>query len=177
LPYFKNHIFILIIIAITISFQISVFAEEQKNPVETVVTNTITSIANMLIKQASPKEIEEFILSARKNGAIGYKFDRYSFEKAGWTLSDSKGRDVQRVIFSFTDQKAQEAKYLGPLSAFQDSKVVHKWHTDVMDTYYKKRDTNNYNIGNGCIANIELFKGSSGLGRTIIVIKFNWREL
>ena len=146
-------------------------ADDQTDPVATVILNTIYQVKSVIVKQSSPGDIEEMINQARKKGATGYKIDRYSGGKIGWTLNDSKGREMHRVIFSFIGHVAQKGRYLGPLITFQDSKEIHNWHRDVMSKYYKQTGTDRYDIENNCIANMELFKGSSGLGRTIIIIE------
>ena len=152
-------------------FHTATLADDQTDPLTTVILNTIYQIKNVLIKQSSPSDIEEMINQARKKGATGYKANRYSGEKAGWTLNDSQGREVHRVIFSFVGHEAREGRYLGPLCAFQLSKEVHNWHRGILSKYYKKTGTDKYDIENNCMANMELFKGSSGLWRTIITVE------
>jgi hypothetical protein len=152
-------------------FHTTTLADDQTDPVATVILNTICQVKSVLIKQSSPSDIEEMINQARKKGATGYKTDRYSGGKTGWTLNDSKGREMHRVIFSFVGHEAKEGRYLGPLITFQDSKEVHNWHRGVMSKYYKQIGTDKYDIENNCMANMELFKGSSGLWRTIITVE------
>jgi hypothetical protein len=110
------------------------------------------------------------IKQARNKGATGYKFDRYSEGKTGWSLFDSKGREVLRVIFSFVGHRATEGKYFGPLMSLHDSKEVHKWHGDILSKYYKQIGFDKYYLEDNCTASVELFQGSTGLGRSIITV-------
>ena len=153
-------------------FHITALADDRTDPATTAISNTIYQVKNVLIKQSSPIDIEEMINQARDKGATGYKTDRYSGGKTGWTLYDSKGREVLRVIFSFVDQKAKKGRYLGPLmSSFEDAKELHKLHREILSKHFKQIGTDKYEMDDNCKAFMELFKGRSGLGRTIITVE------
>ena len=152
-------------------FHTTALADDQTDPVATAILNTIYQIKNVLIKQSSPIDIEEMIKQVRDKGATGYKTDRYSGGKSGWTLYDSKGREVLRVIFSFVDQKAKEGKYLDPLMLFKDAKKIHKLYREILSKRFKQLGTGKYEMDDNCMVFMELFKGSTGLGRTIIAVE------
>lgn len=165
--------FLIIVVTLyifSIPFNTTALADDQADPAATAIVNTLYQIKNLLIKRSSPSDIEEMIKQSRNKGATGYKFDRYSGDKTGWSLFDSKGREVLRVIFSFVGHRATEGKYFGPLMSFNDSKEVHKWHRDIMSTYYKQIGIDKYYLEDNCTASMELFQGSTGLGRSIITV-------
>lgn len=135
--------------------------------------HTIYQAKTILIRQLATGDIEEMINKVRDMGATGYKLNHYSGGKMGWSIEDSKGREVNFVIFTFLGRKAKVGVYFGPLMSFNDAKVIHNWHRNVLSGYFKQIGTDKYDINDNCVAIMELFKGTTGLGRTIITIEYN----
>jgi len=103
-------------------------------------------------------------------GATGYKINYYYDGNMGWSINDSRGREVNSAIFTFVGQRARKGAYYGPLMSFSDAKVIHNWHKNVLSKQFSQIVMNKYDIGNNCVAQIDLFKGTTGLGRTILTI-------
>jgi hypothetical protein len=139
---------------------------------DTVISQVIYQVKTVLIRQLSPVDIKDMINRAVDEGATGYKLNYYDSGKMGWSIEDSKGREVYSVIFLFSSQQAKEGTYFGPLmSSLSDAKEVHKRHREVLSSYFKKITTDKYDIGDSCTAFTELFKGTTGAGRTKITVK------
>ena len=138
-----------------------------------VVALVIYQVKAVLIKQLAPGDIEEMINHVRDIGATGYKLNYYSGGKMGWSMEDSKGKEVYSAIFSFLGRRAKEGIYFGPLISFPDAKVVHNWHIEALSDYFKRIGVDKYDINDDCVAIIELFRGTAGSGRTIITIEYN----
>ena len=136
-----------------------------------VIYAVIYQVKTVLIKQLAPSDIEKMINHARDIGATGYKLNHYSGGKMGWSMEDSKGREVYSVIFSFLGRKAKKGEYFGPLMSFRDAKVSHNWHRKVFLGYFKQIGPDKYDINDNCVAIVELFKGTTGSGRTIITVE------
>jgi hypothetical protein len=145
--------------------------ESDKSEVAQVIYQTIYQIKTIIVRRLAANDIEELIKRARDLGATGYKLNKYSGGKMGWSIEDSKGREVYSVIFSFHEQQAREGVYLTPLMTFRDAKEVHSWHRKVISSYFRQIDADKYDINDNCLAFVELFKGATGLGRTRINIK------
>jgi hypothetical protein len=93
-------------------------------------------------------------------------------DQMGWSVEDSKGTETFSVIFSFIGSKASEATYYGPLMLFSDAIEIHKLHNQVLVNNFKQIGSDRYDIGDNCIALVELFKSeTSGGGRTRITMK------
>lgn len=170
----KRNIFVVfgIIILNILLLLPSVFAGKvMTDSVDTVITQTIFQVKAVLIRQLSPVEIKDMINRGRDKGATGYKLNYYSNDKMGWSIEDRKGREVISVIFIFINQHAKEGSYFVPLMSFNDAKEVHNRYREVLSGYFKLIGTNKYDIGDNCTAFMELFKGTTGTGRTKITIK------
>lgn len=126
----------------------------------------------VLTNQLAKKSIEEIINKARDVGGVtGNKINYYSDGKMGWSMNDIKGREVYSIIFSFLKDQAQEGKYITPLMSFQDAKILYSWHSEFLSSYFKKIDSNKYDLNDSCLAVIELFNSTEKSGRTIITIE------
>ena len=148
-------------------------SQASQAPVEadTVIASTIYQIKHVLIKRFTPADLEKLIKDARIAGATGYELNNYSPEKMGWSLKDSKEREVQSVVIFFVGNHAREGTYYGPLvSSSKDAQVIHEWHQNVMSGEFKLIDAGKYDLSDNCVANMSLFTGATGLGRTIIKV-------
>ena len=158
-------------------FRTTSHAAEPTNSDKAVATQVIYAVIyqvkTVLIKRLAPSDIEEMINHARDIGATGYKLNHYSGGKMGWSMEDSKGREVYSVIFSFLGRQAKEGAYFGPLMSFRDAKVSHNWYREVFSGYFKQIGPDKYDINDNCMASMELFKGTAGSGRTIITVEYN----
>jgi hypothetical protein len=139
--------------------------------IDKVISHAIYQVKTVVLKKLSPGDVEEMINRARDKGATGYKVYQYGGGKMGWSMLDSKGKEVYVVIFSFSDRQSREGTYLGPLMSFRDAQDIHKLHIQVLSNYFKQLETDKYDIGDKCIALTELFKGTTGAGRTKITVK------
>jgi len=157
--------------AFLIFFHTTSYAGQPSDSAEAALVNTIYQIKTVLIKQLRSADIEEMINKARDIGATGYKLNHYSGGKMGWSIEDSRRREVNSVIFTFLGHRAKVGAYYGPLMSFKDAKVIHNWHNNTLSTYFKQIDTNKYDINDNCVAIMDLFKGTTGLGRTIITVE------
>jgi len=144
--------------------------DSDKAVVAQAIYGVIYQVKTVLIKRLAPSDIERMINHARDIGATGYKLNHYSGGKMGWSMEDSKGREVYSVIFSFLGRQAKEGVYFGPLMSFRDAKVSHNWYREVFSGYFKQIGPDKYDINDNCTANMELFQGSTGLGRSIITV-------
>ena len=152
-------------------FYITSFADESANPIKQMIYHTLYQVKNVVIKKSTSKDIEGMIKAARDAGGTGLKSNRYGSDKMGWSLEDSKGREVFVVIFSFLGGRAKEGDYLGPLMSLQNAKELHSFHENTLLEYFKRIDNNKYDLNDNCTASLRLFHGATGLGRTIITVE------
>ncbi len=68
--------------------------------VDTVISNAIYQVKIVLIRKLAPSGVEDMINRGRNAGVAGYKLNHYSGSQMGWSVMDSKGREVFSVIFS-----------------------------------------------------------------------------
>lgn len=142
--------------------------------VDAAIANAIYQVKIALMGKFTSIDIENMINRGHDAGISPYKINRYANNQMGWSVEDSKGREVFSVIFSFIGTHASEGTYYGPLmQLFQDAKEIHKQHSIVMDNYFKKIESEKYDIGDSCTAFMELFKGRTSAGRTKIIVKCN----
>jgi hypothetical protein len=147
------------------------FAGESTNPMKQTIYHTLYQVKNVVTKKLTSKDIEGIIKTTRDAGGRGFKSSRYGSDKMGWSLEDSKGREVYVVIFSFLGGRAKEGDYLGPLMSFQNAKELHSFHEKTLLEYFKQIDNNKYDLNDNCTASLRLFHGTTGLGRTIITVE------
>ena len=134
--------------------------------VHTVISNAIFQVKIVLMRKLASGDVEDMINRGRNAGVTGYKLSQM-----GWSVADSKGREVFSVIFSFVGSQAREGTYFGPLMSFRDAIEIHKQHRQVLSGHFKQIGADTYDIGDNCMAFTELFKGSAGTGRTKMSIK------
>lgn len=139
--------------------------------VDTVISNAIYQVKIVLMRKLASGDVEDMINRGRNAGVTGYKLNHYAGGQMGWSVADSKGREVFSVIFSFVGFQAREGTYFGPLMSFRDAKEIHKQHRQVLSGHFKQIGADTYDVGDNCMAFTELFKGSAGAGRTKITIK------
>lgn len=147
------------------------YAAQPSDSAEAVFVHTMYQVKTVLIKQLSTGDIEEMINKVLDMGATGYRLDHYHGGKMGWSLEDKKGRELNSVIFTFSARQPRVGEYLGPLMSFSDAKAIHTWHRNVLSGNFKQISNDKYDMGDNCIAIIKLFKGTTGLGRTIITVE------
>lgn len=140
---------------------------------EVVVTNVLTQIQSILLNNESTSHIEDKINQARSLGATGISLDQYSNQEMGWSMKDSKNRTVYSIIFTFNNNKANKGKYLGPLMLISDALTMHGWYRPILSDNYSEIKPNKYKLSEQCVANLSLFEGSTGLGRSIINVECN----
>ncbi len=147
------------------------YAGQTSDLAKKVFVKVIYQIKTVLIERFRQSDIEEMINKAREMGATGYKLNYYSGGKMGWSIEDRKGSQVFSVIFTFLEQRSNIGTYFGPLISFKDAKVIHNWYKNNLSTHFKQIDTNKYDLSDNCFAVMDLFKGTTGLGRTIITFE------
>ena len=168
---YKTRFTIAMIFIFFMFFYMTSFAGESTNPMKQVIYHTLYQVKNVVIKKSTSKDIEGIIKTARDAGEKGFKTSHYGSDKMGWSLQDSKGREVYVVIFSFLGGRAKEGDYLGPLMSFQNAKEIHSIHEKTLLEYFKQTDNNKYDLNDNCTASLRLFQGTTGLGRTIITVE------
>lgn len=142
----------------------------------TSLTNTLLHMRYVINNKFTNKDIENFINKGIEKGAINYrlvypKIDFLQTNDMGWAIDDSKGREVFRVIFSFGDDNiVKDGKYLGPIISTDMSNDIYTYHINGMSKNYNKINQNSYDLGDGCIGNIELQKMKNNIykGRYVI---------
>lgn len=167
----KKYILIFSIILLNLSLTLQpVFAEmKMTDEFDSVVSQAIYQIKTVLIKQSTPEEIRNMINQVRKAGGTGYKVNNHDGDKMGWSIEDSKHRVVHSIVFTFTENKANEGTYFGPsMASQQTAKEVHDLHIAVLTKHFKQVGSDKYDFGDKCKGFIELSKG-----RTNIFIKCN----
>ncbi|WP_148896580.1 hypothetical protein [Geothermobacter ehrlichii] len=146
-------------------------AGAQSIKAEDAVVNTIYQIQHVLLNFYTSSDVEKMIMVARGKGATSYKFVRYYGGEVGWSVSDSRDKEVFKVMLTPAEGRMRKGKYLGPLMALDNSKKTHKWHRDIMSKYYKQIAVDRFYLGDGCTGDMKLFRGGAGYGRTIITVE------
>lgn len=161
-----------IIASIVIVFSKNVLAVVISESADLAIQNVLYQIKTTIRENYSPKKIENWINDGKKLGVKEYRLDRYD-KDIGWSVLDSKNREVMSAIFKIENNRAVIGKYLGPLSKNDVAQEIHVKHIEILNTYYTQISKMVYGLGDGCSAKASLFEGSTGLGRTIIEVQCN----
>ena len=147
------------------------YAGQTSDLAKAVFVKVMYQIKTVLIEQFRQSDIEEMINKARDMGATGYKLNYYSGGKMGWSIEDRKGSQVFSVIFTFLGHRSNIGTYFGPLISFKEAKIIHNWYKNNLSKYFKQIDTNKYDLSDNCFAKMDLFKGTTELGQTVITVE------
>ena len=135
------------------------------------IKNVLYQIKSIVREGYSPERIESWIRDGKKVGVKEYRVDRYNKQEIGWSVIDSKNREVMSAIFKIESNKAVNGRYFGPLMNKNAAGEIHVKHIELLKTYYNVIRKDVYSLGDGCSATASFFEGTTGLGRTIIDVR------
>jgi len=146
-------------------------ADKLHKVMQPVVCATIAMVKNVVLKQWTPEDLKNFENKATQAGIkSGYSY-HYSRTKMGWMAKSSTGQEVIYVSLSLENSYAKEGEYLGIVGRFEEIQKIHPIYVQILSTQFTHVGSDVYDIGDNCSAKISLFKGNTGLGRTVITIK------
>jgi hypothetical protein len=124
----------------------------------------------IIIRKMTPEALKEI---ADKSDKLGIREYSYYFkpDKMGWMLRSKDGWELAYITIDLGEGKAQSGEYLGAVAEFPLAQQIHDLLLENMNKTYRRITPDEYDIGDNCIASINLFKGSTGLGRSRLVIK------
>ena len=161
-----------IVASIVIVFSTNVIAVVISESADLVIKNVLYQIKTTVKESYSPEKIESWINDGKKLGVKEYRLDRYNTD-IGWSILDSKNREVVSAIFKIENNRTVSGKYFGALAKKDLAQEIHAKHIELLNTYYSRIGKAVYSLGDGCSAKASLFEGSTGLGRTIIEVQCN----
>jgi len=172
-----NFLIIILFVILCFGCPPSAIAANQSNS----LIGTLYQIKNVLIKHYSSYDIEKMIKQANEAGAQGLKLAypsppaSFIMKDMGWLIEDSKGMEVFRVYFSFMNNVAKDGRYLGPLMSNKarrgTDQEIFLFHRELLSKNLKRVSTDKYDLGDGCIASLTLFKNSADPGRTAVNVE------
>lgn len=130
----------------------------------------VEMVKSIIIRQMTPEVLKGIADRSDKLGIREYSY-YFKSDKMGWMLKSKDGWELAYITIDLGEGKAQSGEYLGAVAKDPLAKQIHDLLVETMNKTYRLITRDEYDIGGNCTASISLFKGSTGLGRSRIVIK------